>query len=261
MPLFDSHCHLDFPDFDHDRAEVLQRARAAGVERMLIPGVTAAHWPRLLKLCRRESGLYPALGLHPVFLEQHGPSDVQALAQALADNDDVIAVGEIGLDFYLPELDRAQQQALFDAQLAIARDANLPVVLHVRKAHDAVLASLKKTIVSGGIVHAFNGSLEQAQRYIEMGFKLGFGGMLTFENAHKLHRLARELPLDAIVLETDAPDMSGAAYRGQRNSPEYLAEYFDALERLRAETRDDIAQQLWRNSVDGLNLQANEVNL
>ncbi len=254
MPLFDTHCHLDFPDFDADRAEVLARARAAGVERLLIPGVTAEHWPRVLDVCRREQGLYPALGLHPMFIDQHTAGDLQALQQALVDNRDVVAVGEIGLDFFLPELDRTAQQTLFDAQLVIARDAGLPVVLHVRKAHDAVLASLKKTTVKGGIVHAFNGSLEQAQRYIEMGFKLGFGGMLTFESAHKLHRLARELPLDAIVLETDAPDMSGAAYRGQRNSPAYLPEYLDALITQRPETRDDITQRLWCNSCQVFNL-------
>jgi TatD DNase family protein len=140
-----------------------------------------------------------------------------------------VAVGEIGLDFYLKDLDPDRQQRLFEAQLAMARAAALPVLLHVRKAHDQVLATLRRIRVSGGIVHAFNGSLEQGRRYLDLGFLLGFGGMLTYSGATRLRALARDLPLEGLVLETDAPDMTGAAHRGERNSPEYLPDCLAAL--------------------------------
>ena len=232
--LIDTHCHLDVGEFDADRAAVLARARAAGVLALVIPAIHRAGWPFLLELCRTEPDLYPALGLHPVYLEQHEDSDVDALAAAVADERPV-AIGEIGLDWFVEQLDRTRQQALFERQLAIARDADLPVILHVRRAHDATLAILKRMRVRGGIAHAYSGSLEQAWQYLDLGFRLGFGGMLTFERSTKLRRLARELPLEAIVLETDAPDLTVASHRGERNSPEYLPECLAALAEVRGE--------------------------
>ncbi len=253
MPLIDTHCHLDVAAFDDDRPAVLARARAAGVSRIVVPGITAEGWQGLLSLCEGEDGLYPALGLHPVFLDQHRPDDLRALETAIARHAPV-AVGEIGLDFYLPALDVERQKALFEAQLHIARDAGLPVLLHVRKAHDDTLALLRRTRVTGGICHAFNGSLQQARQYMDLGFKLGFGGMLTYERSHKLHRLARELPLEAMMLETDAPDMPPASHHGQRNSPEYLPEVLQALARLREEDADTIAAQTTANAIELLKL-------
>lgn len=255
MELIDSHCHIDVADFDGDREAVLQRARQLGVSAIVVPGICAADWGTLLALCSRHPGLYPALGLHPVFLQQHAAGDIDVLQGLLAEHR-VVAVGEIGLDFYVEGLDRAAQQALFEAQLEVARDARLPVILHVRKSHDAVLETLRRIPVRGGICHAFNGSLQQAARYIEMGFRLGFGGMLTFERSVKLRALARELPVEALVLETDAPDMTVAQHRGERNSPEYLPYCLAALARARDADAEELARITAANTREVLNLDA-----
>jgi TatD DNase family protein len=253
--LIDTHCHLDVSEFDADRAAVLARARAAGVVAQVIPAVRRAGWPFLLELCRTEPDLFPALGLHPVYLDQHDDADVDALARAVADERPV-AIGEIGLDWFVEQLDRTRQEALFERQLAIARDAGLPVILHVRRAHDAALAVLKRIRVAGGIAHAYSGSLEQAWQYLDLGFRLGFGGMLTFERSSKLRRLARELPLDAMVLETDAPDLTVASHRGERNSPEYLPECLAALAEVRGEDPDGVAARTTANARAVLGLPA-----
>lgn len=248
MELFDTHCHIDVEAFDTDRAAVLARSRAHGVTRMVVPAVRAQTWPALLDLCRREPGLYPALGLHPVYLSQHSDADIAALADWV-ERERPLAIGEIGLDYFVTELDRERQQVVFEAQLAVARAADLPIVLHVRKAHDQVLQTLKRAGVRGGIAHAFNGSLQQAAQYIDLGFKLGFGGMLTFERSTKLRRLAAALPLSALVLETDAPDMTVAAHRGERNSPEYLPDCLRALAEVRQVDPAEIALHTTRNAL------------
>lgn len=253
VELFDTHCHLDVTEFDQDRDEVLRRCRAHGVARILVPAVDAAGWDALLALCQRESGLYPALGMHPIYTARHRDEHLAALSERVAAARPV-AIGEIGLDFYIKDPDRVRQQELFEAQLGVARDAGLPVVLHVRKAHDQVLATLRRIRVRGGIAHAFNGSLQQAQQYVDLGFKLGFGGMLTYERSNKLRRLARELPLHAIVLETDAPDMPPARHQHQRNSPEYLPECLAALAEVRGEDPTTVAAQTTRNAEAVFNL-------
>jgi TatD DNase family protein len=253
MELVDTHCHIDVSDFDADREQVLARSRRAGVTRLLVPAVDAAGWDALLALCQSEPGLYPALGLHPVYLETHREEDVDDLERHVA-KDRPVAVGEIGLDYFVEGLDRDRQQRLFEAQLAVARDAGLPVILHVRKAHDQVLATLRRMRIAGGIAHAFNGSVQQGEQYIDLGFKLGFGGTLTYERANRIRRLARELPLEAMVLETDAPDMVVAAHRGERNSPEYLPDCLAALARARDADPALIAAQTTRNACELLGL-------
>jgi TatD DNase family protein len=250
MELFDSHCHLDVAEFAADRAAVLARARAAGVGRIVVPAVDAAGWPALLELCRREAGLYPALGLHPLYIDTHRDEDIAELRRLVV-AERPLAIGEIGLDFFVKGLDRERQQWLFEQQLAIAGEFSLPVLLHVRKAHDPVLATLKKMkFTHGGIAHAFNGSAQQAQHYIDLGFKLGFGGMLTYERSTRIRALAVEVPLEAIVLETDAPDMSPAAHHGERNSPEYLPEVLQALATLRGIGTEALAAQLLVNTLE-----------
>jgi len=237
MELVDTHCHLDLPAFDADRASVLERSRASGVNTIVVPGVQADGWGRL----------YPALGLHPAYLEQHADADLKVLESRLAEHRPV-AIGEIGLDYYLKDLDQTRQQELLEAQLQMARAADLPVILHVRKAHDRMLSTLKRMHVRGGIAHAFNGSLQQAARYAELGFKLGFGGMLTFERSSKLRALAKAVPIESIVLETDAPDMTVAQHRGQRNSPEYLPFCLAALAEVRGADPQVIARQTTKNA-------------
>jgi TatD DNase family protein len=240
MTLFDTHCHIDVDDFTDDRGAVLRATRAAGVQDILVPGIQRSTWPALIDLCAADPGLHLALGLHPVFLDAHQAADIAALDEAIAAHAPV-AVGEIGLDWQLRQLDRMRQQTLLEAQLAVAEAHGLPVVLHVRKAHDAMLATLKRFDLPGGFCHAFNGSMQQAAQYIDRGFCLGFGGMLTFERSSRLRRLAEELPLEAIVLETDAPDMTVVSHRFERNSPEYLPEVLGTLSTLRGRSADEIA--------------------
>ena len=255
MELIDSHCHLDVPDFDADREVVLQQARRNGVGGIVVPGIAAAGWDAQWQLCRSDSGLYPAFGLHPVFLQQHTANDLPAL-QALLQQHPPVAVGEIGLDFMVEGLDRQAQQALFEAQLVLARDAGLPVILHVRKSHDQVLATLKRVRVCGGICHAFNGSLQQASIYHDLGFRLGFGGMLTYARSTRLRALAKALPPESIVLETDAPDMTVAQHHGERNSPAYLPYCLAALAEVRHESEEQLARVTSANAREVLNLPA-----
>jgi TatD DNase family protein len=247
MELVDTHCHLDVEAFDADRRQVLERSRQQGVRRMVVPAVDSAHWPGLIQLCHLQQGLFPALGLHPVYLHAHKPGDISALETEI-EKQRPVAVGEIGLDYFARELDREKQQALFEAQLEVARNAGLPVILHVRKAHDQVLSTLRRIRAKGGTAHAFNGSIQQAWQYIGMGFKLGFGGMLTYQRSTRIRRLAKELPVDALVLETDAPDMVVAAHRGERNSPEYLPHCLRALADVRDEDAEFLAHQTTLNA-------------
>ncbi len=251
--IVDTHCHLDFTEFDHDRLTVINRARQAGVSDIVIPGVKRKSWPRVVELAQLQPRLYYALGLHPVFLHEHREQDLVALDQELFEPG-AIAVGEIGLDFYQRDLDRERQRTLFREQLHIAGTHNLPVILHVRKAHDETLCELDKTGVAAGIVHAFNGSLQQGLKYVEMGFKLGFGGMLTYEHSRKLRRLAKELPLSSMVLETDAPDMVVSSHRGARNSPEYLPCVLETLSYVRCESAEQIAAATSANAFAVLGL-------
>jgi len=249
MNIIDTHCHLDFEVFDVDRREVFLRARKNGLTAFVIPAVKRSSWDELIKLCDEYSDAYYALGLHPMFIREHQYDDVTSLKNYVATTKP-IAIGEIGLDFYDRTLAVDKQLELFERQLALACDVNMPVILHVRKAHEEVLASLSKFPVPGGVVHAFNGSLQQAERYMSHSFKFGFGGMLTYERSSKLRKLAKALPLESIVLETDSPDMTVEAHHGQRNSPEYLPDCLAALAGVREMSVIDAANQTTRNARD-----------
>ena len=233
MHLIDTHTHLDFPDFDPDRTSLLARSRALGVRQMVVLGVYQDNWQRLWDWVQTDPQLYAAFGLHPVYLEQHRPEHVRELGQwleRLAGHPQLCAVGEIGLDYFLPELDRDAQQALFEAQLTLAADASLPALLHVRRSHAPVIATLKRfRLKRGGIIHAFAGSREEAREYIKLGFKLGLGGAATWPQALRLRKVIADLPLESIVLETDSPDMAPFMYPNQRNSPEHLPAICEAL--------------------------------
>ncbi|HHC72718.1 MAG TPA: TatD family deoxyribonuclease [Thiotrichales bacterium] len=254
MELIDTHCHIDVGAFDADREEVLEAARAVGVAEMVVPAIHRQGWEGLLECCGAHQGLHPALGLHPVYLGMHEPDDLVALDHRLALEEGLVAVGEIGLDFFLRDLDRQRQMELCEAQLALARDHGLPVLLHVRKGHEEMLGLLKRTGVGGGIVHAFNGSLQQAGRYLDLGFRLGFGGMLTWPRSTRLRRLAAELPLEAIVLETDAPDLTVVQHRGERNSPAFLPFCLAALAEVRRMEMEEVAEATTRSARQVLRL-------
>jgi TatD DNase family protein len=257
MRLIDTHTHLDFPDFDADRDELLQRSRGLGVERMVVLGVYQGNWQRLWHLVQSEPGLHAAFGLHPVYLQQHRPehlSELRDWLQRLAGHPQLCAVGEFGLDYYLEDLDRQRQQVLFETQLKLAAEFELPALLHVRRAHAASIATLKRyRLKRAGIIHAFAGSFEEAREYLKLGFKLGLGGAPTWPQALRLRKVVAQLPLDAVVLETDAPDMAPAMYPQQRNSPEHLPEICSALAQLMGVTADELAAASRRNAAELFN--------
>lgn len=233
MRLIDTHTHLDFDDFDADRQAVLSHCQQLGVERVVVLGVYQRNLQRVWDLALSEPQVYAALGLHPIYLDEHLPEHLQDLRDrlaAVAGHPKLCAVGEIGLDYYVESLDRERQQTVFDSQLQMAADFNLPALLHVRRSHADTIATLKRfKLKRGGIVHAFAGSREEAKEYIKLGFKLGLGGAATWPQALRMHRVIAELPLDSVVLETDSPDMAPAMHPQVRNSPEHLPDICMAL--------------------------------
>jgi TatD DNase family protein len=252
--IIDTHCHMDLVQFCSDLGGTLERSECNGVTNFVIPGCLHSGWERILEICKTRPCLHPSLGLHPLYLDFHGDEDVEKLRD-LGRRDRLVAIGEIGLDFQGGMERSKEQQNLFEQQLAIATEAGLPVLLHVRKAHDQVLVTLRrKRFDNGGIVHAFNGSRQQADHYVKMGFKLGYGGTLTYDRASRIRKLAAELPLSTIVLETDAPDMPLAGRRGEINSPEYLPEILDTLVSLRPESKEEIAARTSANAWQVLDL-------
>ena len=266
MPLWiDTHCHLDAPEFTADLPAVRARARQAGVGLCVWPAVRAADFERVQALATAHGDAY-ALGIHPLFTPHATEQDLQALEQALnqAQGDPhLVAVGEIGLDGFVPGLDMARQQHFYRAQLALAQRHGLPVLLHVRRSADALLSGLRQCPVVGGLAHAFNGSRQQADQFMAMGFKLGFGGALTFDRALQLRRLASDVPLNALVLETDAPDIPPRwLYRTQaeraqgavmgRNEPAELVRIAKCLAELRGMPLADLAQASTANAMQAL---------
>jgi TatD DNase family protein len=239
--LFDTHCHLDAAEFDHDREQVIARAQASGVKAIVIPAVEVANFERVRLLAHSfEQGFY-ALGIHPMYVERAEPEALAQLRDALLQHradPKLIAVGEIGLDFFIPEISsgepRAKQELFFEAQLKLALEFDLPVLLHVRRSQDSILKYLRRHHVRSGIAHAFNGSMQQAQQFVELGFALGIGGAMTFERALQIRRLATELDLSVLVLETDAPDISPAwLAKGDRNEPNEVLQIAQVLAELR----------------------------
>jgi len=254
VQLIDTHTHLDFEMFDDDRAQVIARARNAGVERIVVLGVHAANWQRVWQLACDEPSMHAALGLHPVFLEEHQDAHVQQLRdwlERLRGEPKLCAVGEIGLDYYIDNPDIELQQRLLEAQLALAADFSLPVLLHVRRAHAPMIATLKRyKLERSGVIHAFSGSWEEAREYLRLGFRLGLGGAGTWPQAQRMHRVLRQLPLEAIVLETDAPDIPPAGHAGERNSPELLPEICRRLADLKGIDAHALAAASYRNSCE-----------
>ena len=250
----DSHCHLDAPEFDADRPEVVRRARAAGVAMCVLPAVEVAGFEAVRRLAHGEGMAY-ALGIHPLYVGRAGADDLELLRVELAaqrDDPRMVAVGEIGLDHFVPGLDRACQERFYLGQLRLAREAGLPVILHVRRSADALLAGLRRIEVPGGIAHAFNGSEAQARAFAVRGFRLGFGGAMTHERALRIRALAAALPDEVPVLETDAPDIpphwlvrtaaERAAGARSRNEPAELPRIAATLAALRGWTLERTAE-------------------
>ncbi len=238
--LIDTHCHLDAAEFDPDRDAVHAAALAAGVERIVVPAVAVDSFFRTKSVAAGYPGCVAAYGIHPLYVMQAQASDLAVLRDWLT-NEKPVAVGEIGLDFFVTDSDPARQEFFFVEQLRLAREFDLPVLLHVRRAVDQILKHLRRIRIRGGIAHAFNGSRQQAEAFIKLGFKLGFGGAMTYSGSTRIRALAAELPLDAIVLETDAPDIPPAWLGGGRNAPGELPRIADVLAELRGITRADVA--------------------
>ena len=261
----DTHCHLDAPEFDADRDAVVARARAAGVGLLVLPAVEAVHFDRVRALAHAHDCAY-ALGIHPLYAHRADPQDIDRLAQALREHHAdprLVAVGEIGLDGFVPGLDFALQQRWYEAQLQLARESGLPVILHVRRSADRLLQGLRRHPVVGGFAHAFNGSAVQAGDFLRRGFKLGFGGAMTHERALRIRALAASLPPQALVLETDAPDIppqwlyrtaqQRAAGQAQaRNEPAELPRIAQVLASLRGWTVEEAARLTTANALAGL---------
>lgn len=245
--LLDSHCHLDADAFDSDREAVIARARAAGVQAQVVPATHAATWPKLRDVCASASGLHPAYGLHPTFLGHHRREHLQALGDWIQ-RERPVAVGECGLDHYIEGLDRDAQQAYFDGQLELAREHDLPVIVHARRAVEAVIGSIRRVGRLRGVVHSFAGSPEQARQLWDLGFMVGLGGPVTYERARRLRRLAAQMPLEHLLLETDAPDQPDSGNRGGRNEPALLVRVLDAIAGLRGQDRDEIAAATTANA-------------
>ena len=247
MQLVDSHCHLDSDEFDHDRTEVIARARAAGVMRQVVPAIDADGWPRLREICAADLGLFPAYGLHPMLVASHQPAHLGSLRHWI-ECERPVAIGECGLDFYMPELDAVLQQHYFDGQLLLAMEFDLPLIVHARRALEAVILSLKRFDGVRGVIHSFSGSIEQARQLWSMGFMIGLGGPVTHERANRLRKLAATMPIDYLLLETDAPDQPDAQHRGQRNEPARLTNVLHTIAQLRRQDPEGIAAATTANA-------------
>lgn len=245
--LTDSHCHLDAPEFDADREAVIARARQAGVSRQVIPAITAENWPALRTLCQAHHGLFPAYGMHPMFLSEHRSEHVPQLRGWL-ERERPVAVGECGLDYFIPEPQVEAQRFYFDAQLALAREFDLPLIVHARRSVDDVIAAIRRVGGLRGVIHSYSGSPEQARQLWKLGFMIGLGGPVTHERAQRLRKLVSTMPLEYLLLETDAPDQPDAGIRGERNEPARLAFICETIAGLRGEDPVLVAAQTSRNA-------------
>lgn len=238
--LVDSHVHLDQAAFAHDRAEVIERASLAGVSRMIVPATHAGSWPTIRAICDEHRHIHPAFGLHPVFLGQHAPEDVETLSSCL-NASDAVAVGEIGLDFHVKDLDQTLQREYFSRQLQLAGEHDLPVIVHARAALEEVILTLRRHGGLRGVVHSFSGSEQQAENLWKLGFHLGIGGPVTYERAQRLRRIVSNMPIEYLLLESDAPDQPDAGHRGQRNEPARVAQVLSCVAALREQSESEVA--------------------
>jgi len=252
MNLIDTHSHLDAAEFGETQAELVRNAQAAGVNCIVVPSVSRANFDIVRTLCEQYPNCAPAYGIHPMYADDATPVHLDVLRDYLQQHRPV-AVGEIGMDFFIKHYDLDRQEYFFVRQLKLAQEFDLPVLLHIRHAQDTILKHLRQHKVCGGIAHAFNGSRQQADEFIKLGFKLGFGGAMTYSRATKLRDLAATLPLDSIVLETDAPDIPpDFLEKGQPNKPEYLPRIAQTLAALRCMSLEEVAQATTANALNVL---------
>lgn len=245
--LVDSHSHFDVDAFDADRAAAVQRAAAAGVVSQIVPGIMAQTWSVLRDVCADNASLHAAYGLHPTFLDHHRREHLDEL-RGWIERESPCAVGECGLDNYVenPRLD--EQRVYFEAQCELAREFDLPLIVHARRAFEDVILTLRRIGGLRGVVHSFAGSVEQARQLFDLGFCIGIGGPVTYDRANRIRRVVASMPLDFLLLETDSPDQPNATRRGERNEPAYMVEVLDCIAQLRGQSRETIAAQTTRNA-------------
>jgi TatD DNase family protein len=244
--MIDAHCHLDFEAFDDDREAVIERASAAGIEHIVIPGVKSEHWNRIAELCEQPN-LHACYGLHPYHVNQHKNIDLLKLDQQLS-TQDCVALGECGLDYREGQAEKPLQLKFFTAQLGIAQEHNKPVVIHSVHATEDVIQLLKKYPELTGMIHSYSGSIEQARQLIDMGFYISLGGSITYPQATKARKVAAAIKLDGLLLETDSPDQPDAAHKNQRNEPAFLSNVLACLAEIRTESATEIARQTTMNA-------------
>jgi TatD DNase family protein len=247
MQLIDSHCHLDFEAFDHDRDDVIARATTAGVSAIVIPGVRADGWEKIRALCAADDRLHPCYGLHPYYADDHSQQDLDRLEIWLAQHE-CVAIGECGLDLRRDQAAEIYQVHYLSAQLDIALAHDKPVVIHAVRSTAQVIELLKSHPGIRGMIHSFSGSYEQAKQLVDLGFHISLGGAITYNNAQRVRTVAANLPLSSLLIETDAPDQPDADHFAQRNEPAYLLNVLDCLCDLRTETREEIAAQTSENA-------------
>ncbi|WP_437612916.1 TatD family hydrolase [Erwinia sp. V71] len=250
MHFVDTHCHFDFPPFSGEESDSLQRAASAGVEKIIVPAVAASRFAGVLALAEQYTPLYAALGLHPMATAEHDESALALLEQYLQQKPPkLVAIGEMGLDLYIENPQFDKQLALLDAQLRLAREYQLPVILHSRRTHDQLAMHLKRIEVPRcGVVHGFAGSLQQAENFIKLGYAIGVGGTITYPRASKTRETIARLPLSTLLLETDAPDMPLSGFQGQPNRPERVFNVWQVLCELRSEAPELLAETLRQNT-------------
>lgn len=247
----DTHLHLDASEYNNDRAVVVQRAREVHVTRFVLPAVGAFNFDAVKSLAHSIPGAVYCLGIHPMFVDNAKEEDLLTLRQQILlsmDDPKFAGLGEIGLDGFVPGLNWDKQVRFFHAQLKLARDFDVPVVMHVRKAQDPVLKGLRIYKPRSGIAHAFNGSFQQADHFLSLNMCLGFGGASTFTRALQLRRLATELPEHAMVLETDGPDIAPEWINKQRNAPEHLPRIAQTIAELRNLSMQELSEHTQVNS-------------
>ena len=251
--LIDSHCHFDFPPFKDNELFYLEKARSVGVKKLIIPSVNSSNWETVERLSHQYPELYYALGIHPQFLTENDEDDVKKLEVLLANKankaNKCVAIGECGLDFWNQEYDKKHQMNVFKMQCKLAVKYGLPLIIHSRKSHDVVLKILREIKpLKGGVIHGFSGSTQQAEAFIKLGFFIGVGGVISYDRSMKTKRTISELPLEWLMLETDAPDMPLSGFQGTPNSPDKVSNILECLILIRKEPRETIANAVYRNA-------------
>jgi len=247
MPLTDSHCHLDFEIFDDDRSEVLQRAKDIGISDIIIPGTEKKYWPRIKALCENTPQLHACYGLHPYWAKSHTREDIEHLKKYIESNKPV-AIGECGLDFRSQQADKKIQQYFFEAQLSLVENYQLPVIIHSVNATETVIQTIKKFKNLRGMIHSYSGSAEQARQLIELNFYISISGSVTYDNTKKIRNVAKDIPLNRLLVETDAPDQPDMKNIYKRNEPAFLINTVEAIAGIRKESVETIASQATKNA-------------